>query len=74
MGDDHPSISIVDDDPEFRDSVERLLRSVGLHARQYVAVEIERDRDTGMAESFLGDLGMHARGQQLRGVAVPQIV
>src|SRR3954453_12466038 len=35
MRDDHPSISIVDDDPEFRDSVVRLLRSVGLHTRQF---------------------------------------
>src|SRR6476661_10244883 len=38
MRDDHPSVSIVDDDPEFRDSVERLLRSVGLHARQFSSV------------------------------------
>ena len=38
MRDDNPSVSIVDDDPEFRDSVERLLRSVGLHARQFSSV------------------------------------
>jgi len=38
MRDDHPSISIVDDDPEFRDSVVRLLRSVGLHTRQFSSV------------------------------------
>jgi FixJ family two-component response regulator len=38
MPDDHPSISIVDDDPEFRDSVARLLRSVGLHTRQFSSV------------------------------------
>ena len=38
MRDDHPSVSIVDDDPEFRDSVERLLRSVGLHTRQFSSV------------------------------------
>ena len=36
--DAHPSVSIVDDDPEFRDSVARLLRSVGLHARQFSSV------------------------------------
>ena len=38
MRDDHPSVSIVDDDPEFRDSVVRLLRSVGLHTRQFSSV------------------------------------
>lgn len=38
MHDDHPSVSIVDDDSEFRDSVERLLRSVGLLARQFSSV------------------------------------
>ena len=38
MRDDHPSVSIVDDDPEFRDSVGRLLRSVGLHTRQFSSV------------------------------------
>jgi FixJ family two-component response regulator len=38
MPDDHPSVSIVDDDPEFRDSVERLLRSVGVHTRQFSSV------------------------------------
>ena len=38
MRDARPSVSIVDDDPEFRDSVERLLRSVGLHTRQFSSV------------------------------------
>ena len=38
MNDAHPSVSIVDDDPEFRDSVVRLLRSVGLHTRQFSSV------------------------------------
>ena len=38
MRDDHPSVSIVDDDPEFRDSVGRLLRSVGLHTQQFSSV------------------------------------
>ena len=38
MRDDHPSVSIVDDDPEFRDSVARLLRSVGVHTRQFSSV------------------------------------
>ena len=38
LRDDHPSVSIVDDDPEFRDSVARLLRSVGLHTQQFSSV------------------------------------
>ena len=38
MRDDQPSVSIVDDDPEFPDSVARLLRSVGLHTRQFSSV------------------------------------
>ena len=33
-----PTVLIVDDDPEFRDSVGRLLRSVGLHTRQFSSV------------------------------------
>jgi FixJ family two-component response regulator len=32
------SVAIVDDDPEFRASVERLLRSVGLNARVFASV------------------------------------
>ena len=38
MREAHPSVSIVDDDPEFRDSVARLLRSVGLHTQQFSSV------------------------------------
>ena len=33
-----PSVLIIDDDPEFRDSVGRLLRSVGLHTQQFSSV------------------------------------
>jgi FixJ family two-component response regulator len=33
-----PTVLIVDDDPEFRDSVGRLLRSVGLPTRQFSCV------------------------------------
>jgi RNA polymerase sigma factor (sigma-70 family) len=29
---------LIDDDPEFRDSVERLLRTIGLRARQFASV------------------------------------
>ena len=38
MRDTNPSVLIIDDDPEFRDSVGRLLRSVGLHAEQFSSV------------------------------------
>jgi FixJ family two-component response regulator len=38
MRDANPSVIIIDDDPEFRDSVERLLRSVGLHTQQFSSV------------------------------------
>jgi FixJ family two-component response regulator len=36
--DANPSVLIVDDDAEFRDSVCRLLRSVGLHTEQFSSV------------------------------------
>jgi FixJ family two-component response regulator len=38
MGDANPSVLVIDDDPEFRDSVARLLRTVGLEARQFSSV------------------------------------
>jgi FixJ family two-component response regulator len=38
MGDANPSVLIIDDDPEFRDSVGRLLRSVGLNTQQFSSV------------------------------------
>ena len=38
MGDANPSVLVIDDDPEFRDSVVRLLRTVGLAARQFSSV------------------------------------
>jgi FixJ family two-component response regulator len=38
MSDPHASVLVVDDDPEFRDSVVRLLRSVGLDTRQFSSV------------------------------------
>jgi FixJ family two-component response regulator len=34
----NPSVFIIDDDPEFRDSVGRLLRTVGLDSRQFSSV------------------------------------
>jgi FixJ family two-component response regulator len=38
MPDANPNVLIIDDDPEFRDSVARLLRSVGLQAQQFSSV------------------------------------
>ena len=38
MPDANSSVVIIDDDPEFRDSVGRPLRSVGLHAQQFSSV------------------------------------
>jgi len=38
MGDANPSVLIIDDDHEFRDSVARLLRTVGLHTREFSSV------------------------------------
>jgi FixJ family two-component response regulator len=38
MRDANPSVLIIDDDPEFRDSVGRLLQSVGLDTRQFSSV------------------------------------
>jgi FixJ family two-component response regulator len=38
MRDANPTVLIVDDDPEFRDSVARLLRTVGLEAQQFSSV------------------------------------
>ena len=38
MRDENPSVLIIDDDPEFRDSVARLLRTVGLHTREFSSV------------------------------------
>jgi FixJ family two-component response regulator len=40
-----PSVSIIDDDPEFRDSVVRLLRSVGLRTEQFSSVSDFLDAD-----------------------------
>jgi len=38
MGEAKPSVCIIDDDAEFRDSVARLLRSVGLDLREFSSV------------------------------------
>jgi RNA polymerase sigma factor (sigma-70 family) len=38
MGEANPSVLVIDDDPEFRESVARLLRTVGLSTRQFSSV------------------------------------
>src|SRR3984957_7869346 len=38
MGDANPSVLVIDDDPEFRDSVARLLRTVRLETRRFSSV------------------------------------
>src|SRR5215510_12169476 len=38
MRDETPSVLIIDDDPKFRDSVARLLRTVGLRTREFSSV------------------------------------
>ena len=38
MRDETPSVLIIDDDPEFRGSVARLLRTIGLHTREFSSV------------------------------------
>ena len=38
MGDADPCVLVIDDDPEFRDSVARLLRTIGLDTRQFSSV------------------------------------
>ena len=38
MRDETPGVLIIDDDSEFRDSVARLLRTVGLHTREFASV------------------------------------
>jgi FixJ family two-component response regulator len=49
MPDDNPSVLIVDDDPEFRASVALLLRTVGLHTREFSSVSdfLEADLSEG---------------------------
>jgi RNA polymerase sigma factor (sigma-70 family) len=38
MRNENPSVLIVDDDPEFRESVALLLQTVGLHSREFSSV------------------------------------
>ena len=49
MDEANPSVLVIDDDPEFRDSVARLLRTIGLHTRQFSSVPdfLKADPPTG---------------------------
>src|ERR1700758_4288658 len=38
MGEANPSVLVIDDDPEFRESVARLLEAMGLQTRQFSSV------------------------------------
>jgi FixJ family two-component response regulator len=49
MADANPSVLVIDDDPEFRGSVARLLRTIGLDTRQFSSVSdfLETDVSDG---------------------------
>jgi FixJ family two-component response regulator len=49
MGEANPSVLVIDDDSEFRDSVARLLRTIGLNTRQFSSVPdfLKADPPTG---------------------------
>ena len=49
MQESDPTVFVIDDDPEFRGSVGRLLRSVALHARLFASVPdfLESERPNG---------------------------
>ena len=49
-------------------------RRFGLHVRQNVAVEIERDPDLAMTQALACDLGMDTGREQMRRMRVAQIM
>jgi FixJ family two-component response regulator len=58
-----PSVLIIDDDPEFRDSVGRLLRTVGLATHQFASVSafLEADPTPDGPACLLVDVRMPGR-------------
>jgi len=48
--------------------------SIGLHSWQNVTIEVEGYSDLCMPESLTGDLRMYVTGEQVCGMAVPEIV
>ena len=58
-----PSVLIIDDDPEFRDSVGRLLRTVGLNTQQFSSVSefFERAPSTEVPTCLIVDIRMPGR-------------
>jgi len=50
------------------------LNSLSLHARQHVAVQIERNRNARMPQPLLRDFRVDTRGQQMRRMAMAQIM
>ena len=48
-------------------------RCLGLHPREHMAVEVERDPDLAMPEAFARDLWVDAGGEQMCGMRVSEI-
>ena len=48
--------------------------SIGLHSWQNVTIEVEGYSDLCMPESLTGDLRMYVTGEQVCGMAMPEIV
>ena len=49
-------------------------RRIGLHVRQYMAVEIQRDADLAMAEPLAGDFRVNAGRKHMGRMGVAKIV
>ena len=51
-----------------------LHRRIGVHALKDMAVRVEGERHTAVAEPFGGDFGVDAGNQKRRGVAMAEVV